>query len=97
MKTVIGDCELHLGDCADVMDTFDVGSIDTIMTDPPYIEEFLPTYEALAIGAKRVVKFVGIEIVQKYFDMACRRIEEVYRQPDFFRPTPAKITQEKFL
>jgi site-specific DNA-methyltransferase (adenine-specific) len=29
-------------------------------------------------------KFVGIEIDKGYFDIACRRIEEAYRQPDFF-------------
>ena len=31
--------------------------------------------------------FVGIEIDQKYFDIACSRIEEAYRQPDFFVDT----------
>jgi site-specific DNA-methyltransferase (adenine-specific) len=29
-------------------------------------------------------KFIGIEIEPKYFEIACRRIEEAYRQPDFF-------------
>ena len=29
-------------------------------------------------------KFVGIEIDQKFFDLACRRIEEAYKQPDMF-------------
>lgn len=29
-------------------------------------------------------KFIGIEIEEKYFDIACRRIEEAYKQPDFF-------------
>lgn len=27
--------------------------------------------------------FIGIEREQKYFDIACRRVEEAYRQPDF--------------
>ena len=37
-------------------------------------------------------KFIGIEIEPKYFDIACRRIEQAYKQPDMFieRPTPAK-------
>ena len=26
-------------------------------------------------------KFIGIEIEPKYFDIACRRIEEAYKQP----------------
>jgi DNA modification methylase len=29
-------------------------------------------------------KFIGIEIEPKYFDIACRRIEEASRQPDMF-------------
>ena len=29
-------------------------------------------------------KFIGIEIDPKYFDIACRRIREAYRQPDMF-------------
>jgi site-specific DNA-methyltransferase (adenine-specific) len=29
-------------------------------------------------------KFIGIEIEPKYFDIACKRIEKAYAQPDFF-------------
>lgn len=29
-------------------------------------------------------RFIGIEIEPKYFDIACRRIEAAYRQPDMF-------------
>lgn len=29
-------------------------------------------------------RFIGIELDPGYFDIACRRIEEAYRQPDFF-------------
>lgn len=28
--------------------------------------------------------FIGIEIEEKYFDIACRRIEEAYKNPDMF-------------
>lgn len=35
-------------------------------------------------------KFIGIEIEPRYFDIACRRIEEATRQPDMFiEPAPA--------
>jgi DNA modification methylase len=34
-------------------------------------------------------RFIGIEIEQRYFDIACRRIEEAQRQPDMFvAPSP---------
>lgn len=37
-------------------------------------------------------KFIGIEIHEPYFDIACRRISEALKQPDMFieRPKPAK-------
>lgn len=38
-------------------------------------------------------KFIGIELDEGYFDIACRRIEEAYRQPDFFVEPPAKAEQ----
>lgn len=42
--------------------------------------------------AKLGRKFIGIEIEPKYFDVACKRIDEAYKQADFFieRPKPAK-------
>jgi len=41
-------------------------------------------------------KFIGIEREEKYFDMACRRIEEAAKQGQLFEPTPAKQEQTKF-
>ena len=46
--------------------------------------------------AKLGRKFIGIEIESKYFDIACKRIEQAYAQPDFFIDTP-KPVQEKML
>jgi hypothetical protein len=35
---------------------------------------------------------IGIEIEERYFEIACKRVEQAYAQPDFFvsRPAPAK-------
>lgn len=39
-------------------------------------------------------RFIGIEREPKYFDIACKRIEDAYRQPDFFvEPPKAKPEQ----
>lgn len=38
-------------------------------------------------------KFIGIEIEPKYFDLACRRIEEAMRQPDLFVESPKPAEQ----
>jgi DNA modification methylase len=38
-------------------------------------------------------KFIGIELDEAYFDVACKRIEEAYKQPQLFpveKPKPAK-------
>ena len=43
--------------------------------------------------AKLGRKFIGIEIEPKYFDIACKRVEEAYRQPDFFTSAPVKQEQ----
>ncbi len=39
-------------------------------------------------------KFIGIEIEPKYFDIACRRIEQAYAQPDLFVAPPAPPAQQ---
>jgi site-specific DNA-methyltransferase (adenine-specific) len=38
-------------------------------------------------------KFIGIELDDKYFDIACRRIEQAYKQPDMFIEQPKKAEQ----
>jgi DNA modification methylase len=42
-------------------------------------------------------RFIGIEIDQHYFDIACRRIEEAIRQPDMFidwQPLPPEPAEQ---
>jgi len=40
--------------------------------------------------------FIGIEREPSYFDIACRRIEAAYKQPDLFIEKPALAKQEAF-
>jgi DNA modification methylase len=43
-------------------------------------------------------RFIGIEREPKYFDIACRRIAEAYKQPDLFIPSPSpKPIQEALI
>lgn len=42
-------------------------------------------------------RFIGIEIEPRYFDIACRRIEEAYRQPRLFAEPKPTTKQETFL
>lgn len=45
---------------------------------------------ALQLGRR----FIGIEIEPKYFDIACRRIEEAWRQPRLFEEPKPRPVQE---
>ena len=40
-------------------------------------------------------KFIGIEIEPRYFEIACRRIEDAYRQRKLFPPEPPKPEAEQ--
>lgn len=42
-------------------------------------------------------KFVGIEREEKYFDIACERVAEAYRQPRLFADVPTKAKQESMI
>ena len=35
-------------------------------------------------------RFIGVEIEPRYFDIACRRIDQAYRQRDLFVPAPSR-------
>lgn len=50
---------LYKGDCIEYMKTMEPGSVDLIMTDPPYKKEFEHLYEEMAEGAKRVLRRGG--------------------------------------
>ena len=42
-------------------------------------------------------KFIGVELEPKYFDIACRRIEEAYKQPRLFEePAPKAVQPSMF-
>lgn len=42
-------------------------------------------------------RFIGIEIDEGYFEIACKRIRDAYAQPDMFVAPPPKPTQETLL
>lgn len=46
--------------------------------------------------AKRGKSFIGIEREAAYFDIACRRIEEAYKQPDMFIAPVSRPVQAVF-
>jgi DNA modification methylase len=47
--------------------------------------------------AKMGRTFIGIELEEKYFDIACKRIEEAYKQPDMFVEQVKETKQETLI
>jgi len=58
------------------------------------LDPFMGSGTTLVAAAKLGRRSIGIEIEPKYFDIACKRIEKAYAQPDFFIAPPAKAEQE---
>jgi len=62
------------------------------------LDPFMGSGTTLVACAKLGRKGIGIELDPEYFDIACRRVEEAYRQPDLFvdQPKAAEPQQEGF-
>jgi DNA modification methylase len=48
------------------------------------LDPFMGSGTTGVASVKAGKKFTGIEREEKYFDIACRRVEEAYKQPDMF-------------
>jgi DNA modification methylase len=60
------------------------------------LDPFMGSGTPLVACAKLGRKGIGIELDPEYFDIACKRVEEAYRQPDLFISPPTTPTQEGF-
>lgn len=69
----------------------------TVPPDGACVDPFMGSGTTGVACAKLGRKFIGIEIDPKYFDIACRRIEAAYKQPDLFIQRPEPPKQEAML
>lgn len=70
-------CRLHCADIRDGLKMIPDGSVDFVITDPPYPKEYIPLYYDLSIVAYRVLKPGGSLIVmcgQSYFPEVIRNL-----------------------
>lgn len=65
--------------------------IDAITIFDPFMGSGTTGCAAVKLGRK----FIGIEINQTYFDIACKRISDALSRPDLFIEQPAKPVQER--
>jgi site-specific DNA-methyltransferase (adenine-specific) len=65
-----------------------VGNPETILD--PFMGSGTTGLAAIQMGRK----FIGIEREPKYFEIACKRIQQAVDQPQLFEPEPVKQTQE---
>lgn len=61
------------------------------------LDPFMGSGTTLVACAKLGRKGIGIEIDPDYYETACKRVEEAYRQPDMFIAPPAKPIQQELL
>lgn len=61
------------------------------------LDPFMGSGTTLVACAKLGRRGIGIEMDPGYFDIACKRVEEAYRQPDLFVDPPAKPEQMDML
>lgn len=69
---------------------------DYTKTKQTILDPFMGSGTTLVACAKLGRKGIGIELDPEYFDIACKRVEEAYRQPDLFVAPPAPPVQEGF-
>jgi site-specific DNA-methyltransferase (adenine-specific) len=60
------------------------------------LDPFMGSGTTLVACANLGRKGIGIELDPDYFDIACKRVEEAYRQPDLFVEPPKPAVQEGF-
>jgi DNA modification methylase len=58
------------------------------------LDPFMGSGTTLVACAKMGRKGIGIELDPDYYEIACQRVEEAYKQPDLFVAPPSKPVQE---
>lgn len=67
------------------------------ITPKTIIDPFMGSGTTGVACVKKGLSFTGIEREESYFDIACRRIEEAYKQPDMFIDKPKTMEQVSLL
>lgn len=63
----------------------------------PIVDPYMGSGTTGVACAKAKLPFIGVEINERYFDIACERIRKAYAQPDMFVERPAPPEQLSML
>lgn len=78
-----------------------VGVMQWCLTHIPNAKTILDPFMGSGTTGVACVKegrsFIGIELDEDYFEIACKRIKEAYDQPDIFNEPQVKMTQDTLL
>lgn len=67
---------------------------DFTKPDETILDPFMGSGTTLVACAKMGRKGIGIELDPDYYEIACKRVEEAYKQPDLFVAPPSQPVQE---
>jgi len=70
-----------------------IGSLPSQIILDPFMGSGTTGVASIHLGRK----FIGIETELKHFDIACKRIEQAYKQGQLFKPQPTKQIQSDLL
>ncbi len=109
-KVIAVDRDYHIGNtarwvaedrnghpCPRPLDTVEYVVRVSTKTENCILDPFMGSGTTGVACVKLGRKFIGIEIEPRYFDIACKRIEDAHRQGDLFVPKPASAVQESLL
>ena len=63
-------------------------------TDGVVVDPYMGSASTLVACAKMGRKGIGIELDEDYFNIACKRVEDAYKQPDMFVEQPKKKPEQ---
>ena len=69
-------------------------SIEFIRTNGIICDPFMGSGTTGVACAKMGRKFIGIELDEDYFNIACKRIKEAYDSPDMFVTAEKKVVEQ---
>jgi len=71
--------------------------VESVTGDNPILDPFMGSGTTGVACANLGRKFIGIEIEERYFNIACRRIADAYKQPRLFEDPKPEYKQEDLL